>query len=276
VHLALKAAAEMATLTGNDGDVAGYRERMQTIEKGFNATFWRGDRYHSPAYKGQTDDRANAMAVVAGFAKPEFYPAIRQVLLKEEHASPYMEKYVLEALCLMDAPGEAIARAKKRWADQIASPLTTLWEGWGIGNKGYGGGTYNHAWSGGALTMMHEYIAGVAPTAPGWSTFRVCPQLGPLKEIDTTVSTPHGKIDLAIRRTEKNLNIKLDVPAGTTATVCVPAPDAGGYAAIKVNGTEAWTPAGPAAGARVRYLDKTERGHRFELPAGKHVIEAAR
>ena len=33
---------------------------------------------------------------------------------------------------------------------------TTLFEGWGIGQEGFGGGTINHAWSGGPLTLLSQ------------------------------------------------------------------------------------------------------------------------
>lgn len=224
LHLALKGAAAMATVAGQAADVAGYEQRMQAIASGFDKAFWKGDRYHSPGHKGQTDDRANAMAVVAGLAKPERHAAIRQVLRTQEHASPYMEKYVLEALCLMGWPEDAVARMTKRYADQIASPLTTLWEGWGIGNKGYGGGTYNHAWSGGPLTIMSQYIAGIAPAAAGWTAVRIAPQPATLTRFEAVAPTPKGPVTVAWTRAGAGAALRVVVPDGVPTTVVPPAP----------------------------------------------------
>ncbi|MBN2819500.1 MAG: hypothetical protein JXP36_11050 [Bacteroidales bacterium] len=39
-----------------------------------------------------------ALAVVSGKAESDKFPALLEVFKNEEHASPYMEKYVLEAL----------------------------------------------------------------------------------------------------------------------------------------------------------------------------------
>jgi len=220
VHLAMKAAVEMAKLTGHRGDIRGYRATMDSIEANFNKSFWQGDKYHSPGYKGETDDRANAMAVIAGLAKAEYYPAVKGVLTTQYYASPYMEKYVLESLYMMDAPEQAIERMKKRWAAQIKSPLTTLWEGWGLGTEGYGGGTYNHAWSGGPLTVLSQYGAGIAPVEPGFKRFFVKPQLGPLKDIKTTVPTQYGNIVFSAKRLNSgHLKLDLTVPKDTTADV---------------------------------------------------------
>lgn len=224
LHLALKGAAAMAVVAGQPDDVAGYETRMRAIADGFDAAFWKGDRYHSPGHKGKTDDRANALAVVAGLAKAERFTAIRQVLRSEEHASPYMEKYVLEALCLMGAPEEAIVRMKKRYADQITSPLTTLWEGWGIGNKGYGGGTYNHAWSGGPLTIMSQYLAGIAPAAAGWAALRIAPQPATLTRFEVVAPTPRGPVTVTWRRDGAKAELLVVVPDGLPTTVVPPAP----------------------------------------------------
>ena len=43
-----------------------YQQRMERIESGFNKTFWQGEFYRSPSHDGETNNRANALAVVAG------------------------------------------------------------------------------------------------------------------------------------------------------------------------------------------------------------------
>jgi alpha-L-rhamnosidase len=256
LYLALKGAVEMARLTGNEGDVAEYRARMSAIEKSFDPVFWSMDCYRSPGHKGKTDDRANAMAVVAGLAKPERYAAIRGVLARETHASPYMEKYVLESLYLMGAPDQAVERMKARYASMIAEPITTLWENFG-GRGGEGGsGTYNHAWSGGPLTMLSQYAAGLAPTAPGWKRFAVKPQPGPLTRLDACVSTPQGNVRLLVRRDDNGLRMELTVPEGTTATVEVPAPKSGAWRSVSLNGRP------------------VKQGGPIEVPDGKQLIVA--
>lgn len=268
VYLALKGAINMARLSGNETDIPSYRATMNSIEANFNKTFWRNDRYHSPGYKGETDDRANAMAVIAGLADPATYPAIRQVLKTQYHASPYMEKYVLESLCLMDAPEQAIDRMEVRYAEQLASSLTTLWEGWGIGEKGYGGGTYNHAWSGGPLTVLSQYIAGIAPTKPAFREFAVLPQMGELKRIQAVVPTLYGNIRLNLRN-GSIFRMELDVPKGTTAAVGIPKRQ--GLSSIRINGDIAYQ---DSRSYTDNYLGEDERWIRYSVNAGQWTIAA--
>jgi hypothetical protein len=220
--LCMEAAIDMAKLTGNQGDIPEWQQRRDRIAKNFNRVLWKDSEYRSPGYKGDTDDRANGLAVVAGLATPEQYPALIKVLTKHRNASPYMEKYVLEALYKMNAPDLAMTRMKDRYREQIASPLTTLWEGWGLGKNGYGGGTYNHAWSGGPLTCLSQYAAGVAPTKPGYEAYSVFPQMGSLKRIQAVVPTVKGEIHLMLEQTDNTFTIDITSPPGTTAELGIP------------------------------------------------------
>jgi len=242
LHLALKAAVEMARLTGNEQDIPDYQARMQSIASHFNPAFWQGDRYHSPGYDGETDDRANAMAVVAGLARAQDYPAICRILEQEFHASPYMEKYVLESLYLMRAPHQAVARMNERFETMINAPITTLYENFGGGQDRAGFGTYNHAWSGGALTCLSQYAAGIAPTQPGYTQFSVRPQMGPLRFIESVVPTPHGSITLTLAKNRGSLEMGLHCPAGTEALVGVPVQE--DMDSVLMNRQRAWSKQG--------------------------------
>jgi hypothetical protein len=236
LYLALKGAVEMARVAGAPEDVPGYRQQMKSIEDNFNRVFWNGKAYRSAGHKGVTDDRVQALAVVSGLATPDFYPAIREVFKQSREASPYMEKYVLEALFQMGAGSQAISRMKARFAAQIDSPLTTLWEGWGIGSQGYGGGTYNHAWSGGALTVLCQYAAGIRPTAAGWQTFQIQPQPGTLQKIAITVPVPRGVITLDWRRQGGAMSADLSIPDGMQGEFLLPRMEGVTWHQTSVNG----------------------------------------
>ena len=127
-YLALKGQLNMARAVGAQGDLEGIERKMHRFEEHFNKTFWNGKEYRSQGYKGKTDDRVHALAVVSGLAKPGQYDAIRAVFRTQEHSSPYMEKYVGEALCQMDFAEDAIVRTKKRFKEMTDHPHTSLFE----------------------------------------------------------------------------------------------------------------------------------------------------
>lgn len=222
-YLALQTEKEFAAMLGKQDDVREITTMMQRIEQHFDTRYWTGKAYRSSGYKGETDDRAQAMAVVSGLAPEKNYPALKEVLRKEYHASPYMEKYVLEALFHMDDAVFAIERMKDRYAPMMNyAGYTTLFEGWDIGPKGFGGGTINHAWSGGPLTMMSQYVCGIEPTSPGFKTFRIRPRMGNLLQAKATVDTVNGMIETSIQRAGKQLTLQITVPEGTVAEVILP------------------------------------------------------
>jgi hypothetical protein len=271
--LALEGAIQMARVSGQDKDILEWESRMQAIRKGFNAQFWTGTEYRSPNYKGDTDDRANAMAVVSGLAVRDQYAALRQVFAKHKNASPYMEKYVLEALFLMDAPEQALERMKERYQKQVASDLTTLWEGWRLGSEGFGGGTYNHAWSGGPLTILSQYATGVAPIEPAYALYQVRPQMGKLQNISALIPTTKGSIQLTLKNMGTAFELDLNSPEGTIAQVCIPQIPGKQLARMSINGRNLKD--NDTTNLKgVKFLPESEHSGRFEVVPGHWKFKA--
>ena len=223
-YMALKGAANMATVLGKNNDAQQFQKQMEHFKTAFNQKFWNGKAYRNSAYKGLTDERAQALAVVAGLADKDKFPALLNVFKTSEHASPYMEKYVLEALFLMGEDKFGLERMKKRFGRMVDDPEnTTLWEVWGNSSSdGFTGGSTNHAWSGGGLTILSQYVCGIAPVEPGFKKFRVAPQSGGLKSASAQVVTVQGTIDFSFSDNDETFEMELIVPENTTALVQLP------------------------------------------------------
>ena len=98
-----------------------------------------------------------ALAIISGIADADKYPVISQLLRTQKHASPYMEKYVMESLFQIGDGEYAMERTHERYNAMVMDSVnTTLYEGWLQGANGFGGGTTNHAWSGGPLTVIAQ------------------------------------------------------------------------------------------------------------------------
>ncbi len=232
-YLALKGNYLLAKELGLTAEAARHAQAMRALALAFNQTFWNGQSYRDPAYAGLTDDRVQALAVDAGLADATKYPALLQVLQQEMHASPYMEKYVYEALYRMNYPRQANARLERRFAEMVNNAyFTTLFEGWGIGKNGFGGGTVNHAWSGGGLTILSSRLCGVRPLTPGYGRFLVAPQPGSVAAASTSLACVKGTIATDFRNEASRFVLRVTVPTGATAQVQLP----GRYRAVQLNG----------------------------------------
>ncbi|MDR2804135.1 MAG: glycoside hydrolase [Dysgonamonadaceae bacterium] len=231
-YLALKGVAEMAKVLGYQQDMEAYYKTMEQIKVAFNAN-WNGLEYRYPDHAGKTDDRVHALAVLSGIAGKEKYDRIFEVFKTQWNASPYMEKYVMEALFAMNKGEYALQRTKERFSPMVNNrEHTTLFEGWDIGNKDFGGGTTNHAWSGGALTVIGQYVCGIYPLEAGYKTFKIAPN-PVFKETSITVPSVAGDISLEFKKSDKEFLLNISVPENTNAVVELPKMD---FKEILVNG----------------------------------------
>jgi len=265
-YLAVKGLQKMAIELGKSNDAAKFAGIMATFKPSFNQQFWNGAAYRDPAYTQQTDDRAQALTVISGLAGEDKYRAILKVLQTDEHASPYMEKYVFEAMFIMGYETEALKRFKKRFEKMVDNKqFTTLFEGWGIGKEGFGGGTVNHAWSGGGLTVLSQYLCGIAPVEPGYKTFRILPQPGPIASALAEIASVSGKIKTSFTNTASMFTLTASVPTGTKAIIGLPGKD---YRQITLNGATIWQD-GKYIRNKNAKLFPDPAANRFEFKLGK-------
>lgn len=205
--LALESAIGMGKLLNDTSFVNYYTSQLELVRTSASNAFWTGEYFRSAGYKGITDDRANGMALLAGFADKSQWDKVCDFLMKRKGASPYMEKYIQEALLSKGYVKDALQRMKQRYTVMVESPLTTLWEDWTVG--GAGGGSINHGWAGGALSLLPQYVAGVYPFTPGWDTIMVKPQLGDLSWIDCTVPVGNSRIEVQVTSNKSGYKIKV-------------------------------------------------------------------
>lgn len=221
--LALQSAEKMARELGHPAEAKEFAAAAARLKKGFNLR-WKDGAYRSDDYKGRTDDRVQALAVLAGIAGKDKYPQIFNTLRKEEHASPYFEKYVMEALFRMGYGEYALERDKKRFSDMVNNTqYSTLFEGWDIGNAKFGGGTTNHAWSGGTITVIGAELCGIRPTAPGWTEFTMAPAASTsAHSYSISIPTVKGDVKSSWQVDGRKAVWTITVPEGTRAKVTAP------------------------------------------------------
>jgi alpha-L-rhamnosidase len=274
-YMAVKGSYNMAVLLKKPDDIKEYSQAMDNLKLSFNKNFWTGSAYRDPNYSGLTDDRVQALAVVAGLADSDKYPTIFEVLKTQENASPYMEKYVLEALFQMGYGEYAIERMKKRFGEMVNNPnYTTLFEGWGIGNKGYGGGTTNHAWSGGALTILSQYLCGIAPLESGFSIFQIAPQPSGIENASATIQSVKGEIKSSFVNKPNKFELIIEIPTGTKAVIAIPD---NGFNSIEANGKKVWKNGQFLENkAAIKYNEQSGKNIKFIVKAGSWKFTATK
>ena len=136
--------------------------------------------------------------------------------------TPYMRFYELEALCAMGEQDYVLKQMKDYWGGMLNLGATSFWEEYNPSKKGaehyamYGrefGKSLCHAWGASPIYLLGKYYLGVKPTAPGYSTYVVEPNLGGLQWMQGTVPTPSGNIEMYVNT--KQIRIKGATGTGT-------------------------------------------------------------
>ena len=218
--LALDGVRMMAEELDQRDDAEALLTQKQRLSGAVNRYMWDSDAaaYRTHGFEHDPDDRAQALMVLSGAAEPARIDGVRASLARVFQASPYMEKYVLEALFAMGDANGAIDRMLKRYGPMIHDSVSTLGEHWLLpGNQRRG--SMNHAWSGGPLTLLSSCVAGLTPSGPGWRGIRVAPQPGHLESVSASVRTPAGAVSVRIERLGDECIVVTTIPTGTSAEI---------------------------------------------------------
>ena len=179
---------------------------MTSIEENWHDVYYTPLGFKDPDSK-YIDDRANAMLALSGLAREEDYDVISMVLSGIYEASPFCEKYVLEALCVMGREDLAIQRMLDRYDGMLKDEYDTLWEQFTNDI-----GTINHGWTAAPLYILSKYVAGIAPTKAGFEAYEITPA-DVLESFSCTVDTPKGLITVSMTKTDGTVTITVDAIA---------------------------------------------------------------
>lgn len=255
-YIALRGQLLMAKELGLKEDELAITSEMKDLKFAFNKAFWNGKEYRAKDYKLLTDDRVNALAVLGGLADKSQYPAILKVLQINEHASPYMEKYVIEALFQMGYSNYGMERMKRRFSQMVNDPQrSTLFEFWDSSI----GGTTNHAWSGGGLTILSQYVCGVFPSKPGYEDISITPHPTNISKAETLVPSVKGNIKVAFENKKKQYILNVTIPDKVKALIEIPVK----AKSLQINGVLVW---------KAGDLDIKTEGVTFNKKSNKQIL----
>ncbi len=126
---------------------------------------------------------------------------------------------------------EVLDTLRTKWANMADSPWQVSWEEFADASKA-------HIYGMLPGYFLSAYVLGVRPEMPA-STHQLLiePRLGDLTSAEGVVVTEFGLVPVSWRRGPAGLRFHVEVPDGTTATLRLPAPRAGG--GLELNGRDA-------------------------------------
>ncbi len=185
----------------------------------------------------------NAAAVIGGAAQPGQYDAIWKNVLSQVGErntngliiSPYYNYYVIRAMAEMGHREQALKWIRQYWGGMVDEGATSFWEAYdpswyredfhsslqSDNRSGYFV-SLAHGWSSGPTAWLMEQVLGIQSTGAGFSTVDVRPDLVGLDWAKGGEPTPHGLLEVDVRKDSGTVAIAVDVPEGVVARVSVP------------------------------------------------------
>ncbi len=131
------------------------------------------------------------------------------------------------------------------WGYMISKGATTIWELWNGDTADSGMNSRNIVMLIGDLNIwLHEYLAGIRPAAPGFKKIIIKPEpVGDLTWAKANYDSIRGRISSEWHQSAGQFDLRVTIPANTTATIYLPAKDVdsiaeGGLALTKISGVK--------------------------------------
>jgi alpha-L-rhamnosidase len=123
------------------------------------------------------------------------------------------------------------------WGYMISKGATTIWELWNGDTADAGMNSRNIVMLIGDLNIwLHEYLGGIRPATPGFKQIIIAPVIvGDLTWVKDDYDSIRGRISSEWRRSDGQFDLRVSIPANTSATVYLPAVD---FASITEGGGE--------------------------------------
>ncbi len=227
---AYECTAKYAKLWGDKKTEAHAKECFENIVKRINELYWDEEKgAFIDCYKSGRKNvtrHANIFALLFDYTSDERKEKIIKNVIFNDNVTkittPYFEFYELDAMCKIGNFKYMTDMLNSYFCEMLRLGATTIWEEFDPKKKGIEhyemyGGKYEkslcHAWGASPIYLLGKYALGVKPTAPGYGTYEVKPNLMCFGEISGTVPTPRG--DIFVSLTAKTCEVLSPIDGGT-------------------------------------------------------------
>ena len=251
-----KVFSEIARILGKNDDAKEYSELANDIRTSFNQKFFKADTgQYSTGSEG-----SNAVPYVIGIVEPEHRESVLNGIVEDlkKNGNSFTTgevtyRYLLRGLA--DAGRSALVfdinnqSEKPGYGMQIKLGCTSLAERWDA--KPTTWSSLDHFMSGQIVEWLYHDLAGIQAdeSAPAFQKIIIKPAIvGDISWVKSSYDSIQGRIVSEWKRDGQSLSLHVSIPVNTTATVSIPAQDAGTV-------TETGKPASQADGVKFIKMD---------------------
>lgn len=220
--------ARIAAVLGRDAEAAEYAALSDAVRTAWITEFVSPDGTVTPSTQATcvralafdlVDDRAAVADQLARLVR-----AAGDHLTTGFLATPDLLPVLVENGHLDAAFDLLMQRTWPSWLGMIDAGATTIWERWeGWTADGQPHESHNHFSKGAVIGFLHRFVAGIRPSAPGYTSFEVAPAMGGgLTSARGTLDTRHGRIESNWTLDAAAFRLDVLVPQGTTCTATLP------------------------------------------------------
>lgn len=230
-YLNVKLFAQIARTLGKASDAQDAESVAERIEVAFNKKFLQPGtgRYDVASQTCQSiplelglvpaDEQARAVDVL-----------VRDIVeVRKGHLSTgiFGTKYMLNALTTFGKAQVAYNMVNQRtfpgWGNMVENGATTLWEHWEYNDNTF---SHNHPMFGSVSEWFYKTLAGLRPDpeAVGFNKIIIAPEVvGDLSWVKGSYDSVRGTVSSEWSRDGGVFKLRVRVPVGATATICLPA-----------------------------------------------------
>ena len=222
--------ARIAALLGREDDADRYAGLAAEVRAAWQAEYLDEDGRLTPDTQAN-HVRALAFDLVPGELRAAVADRLVELIRKADThlgtgflSTPYLLP-VLADTGHLDVAYELLQQdSEPSWLVMVDRGSTTVWERWnGVSEDGVPHESLNHYSKGAVVSFLHRYTAGIELVEPAYRRFRVRPRPGGgLTSAEAVHDSPYGRIASAWRIEGDTLQLRVVVPAGTTAEVVLP------------------------------------------------------
>jgi alpha-L-rhamnosidase len=217
--------SESAGLLGRKEDAHKYATLAEEIRKAFNREFFD----EKTANYAAGSQAALGCALYEHLVPPQHRDRVIENLVSAIHAkNNHIDTGILGAKyvpnALLDAGRADVVNAMFNQRDfpsygwWIEQGATTLWEEWN------GDQSRNHIMFGDISAWFYKALGGIRPEGPGWRSIYIEPNIvNGLTSASAHYRSINGLVSSSWKRDDRNLEIKLQIPANTSAFLVLPA-----------------------------------------------------